>query len=102
MHHPKMQRPRKRFAGPPVVCLGLAEGAHAFCESNESSPGLKARALSLSHLTIGTTFRNLHFLDQPPFPCSLIIISGSSKFNTQFQPLRSSAMSPTTGSGGPI
>jgi hypothetical protein len=31
---PKVQRPRRSSAGPPVVCLGLAEGAKAFANPN--------------------------------------------------------------------
>jgi hypothetical protein len=58
---PKVQRPRSSSAGPPVVCLGLAEGAKAFCES-KLRQDLMAHALSLSHLTFVTTIRIFHFL----------------------------------------
>jgi transposase len=58
---PKVQRPRSNSAGPPVVCLGLAEGAKAFCES-ELRQDLIAHALSLSHLTFVTTIRIFHVL----------------------------------------
>jgi hypothetical protein len=58
---PKLQRPRSNSAGPPVVCLGLAEGAKAFCES-ELRQDLIAHALSLSHLTFVTTIRIFHVL----------------------------------------
>jgi hypothetical protein len=54
-------------AGPPVVCLELAEGAKAFCES-KLRQDLKAHALSLSHLTFVTTIRTFHFYGSPSFP----------------------------------
>lgn len=64
---PKVQRPRSRSAGPSVVCLGLAEGAKAFCES-KLRQDLIAHALSLSHLTFVTTIKNFHFYGSPSFP----------------------------------
>ena len=72
-----------------MVCLGLAEGARAFCES-KLRQDLKAHALSLSHLTFTTRIRIFHFMDQPPFPCTPIVISRGRKFNTEVGDIRAS------------
>jgi len=79
----KVQRPHRRTAGPPVVCLGLAEGAKALCESKLRQDS-KAHALSLSHLTYVTTIKVFHLrMDQPPFPCTPMVISGGCKFKME-------------------
>lgn len=79
----KVQRPHRRTAGPPVVCLGLAEGARAFCESKLRQDS-KAHALSLSHLTYVTAIKVFHLrMDQPPFPCTPMVISGGCKFKME-------------------
>jgi hypothetical protein len=75
--------PQINSAGPPVVCLGLAEGAKAFLRI-QLRQDLMAHALSLSHLTFVTTIRIFHFFkDRPPFPCMPIIISSGGKLNME-------------------
>jgi hypothetical protein len=50
----------------------------------------KLAAAAWAKSTTATRIRIFHFMDQPPFPCTPIVISRGRKFNTEVGDIRAS------------